>query len=783
MASPTVDRRLGLVGSVALKAPVTVVAAANIILAGEQTIDGIAVQEVNGSSVPDRVLCVAQDDPTENGIWNVSTGSWRRAVDANGPHDLVKGTTVFVTDGTDYGGWYFQITSDGPILPGTSEVTWTTVLTEINQAGQDALDSAAAAAQSAQEAQEDAQATAADRVQTGLDVVAAEAARDAAIALMANTGEAVVDALIGDETSAIAISALAGSDYAVKVVDAANPLNNKVGSIRDVLGSLFTVPKMVIAPDRRTLRWSPHNFAKATNDPGANVTGGTTVAAQDIDGGMEAATITATSATQCAFRQQTLSGSGYTGIDHMVEWVVKAGTAPHGFVGFHDGASYYLAYFNTSTWVLGTVASGLTAAIHTTRADGTALPTGYRRITAYMKKTTTNTAIYCGPCDADGAYAVTIGRTITAEKPHLHLGVQSMDYFENTGTSLRVGVAVDYSRGGPRILIEPIGAYVSRHSNDLTQSNWVKDGITPAFTATGPDRALCSTLTATTANGTCLQTTPANANQVASAFIKRRTGTGTIEFTADNGATWTDVTALINSDEYTRVWLTATSNSAFGFRVGTSGDEIDVAYAIIGADSVLHSPYPVANANISRAADSFIVPLSLMTAGTEYSMFVDYERAYGMRFPDSGSVRIGKADLTQEMLLHTVSASGQASMNIKDGTLTKDYKLWQLTSGERLQVSMKIEANQHMMSINGDPSAWTTTCDMPAMEQARLAYASPVYLRSMLIVPRAVDRDELRTWRWSMPPYNKALWWETAAYDRDPLVPNITMNRDVRALG
>jgi hypothetical protein len=63
MASPTVDRRFGLVGNIAMKAPVTVLAAGNITQSGEQTIDGVAVKAVNASGVPDRVLCTGMTTP------------------------------------------------------------------------------------------------------------------------------------------------------------------------------------------------------------------------------------------------------------------------------------------------------------------------------------------------------------------------------------------------------------------------------------------------------------------------------------------------------------------------------------------------------------------------------------------------------------------------------------------------------------------------------------------------------------------------------------------------
>ncbi len=129
MVSPTVDRRFGLVGNTPMKAPVTVVATSNITLSGEQTIDGVAVLAINSADAPDRVLCTGQDDPTENGPWDVATGAWSRSPDANGNYDLTRGTTVLVNDGATYSGTYWKLDTTGRITVGTTALAWSQALT------------------------------------------------------------------------------------------------------------------------------------------------------------------------------------------------------------------------------------------------------------------------------------------------------------------------------------------------------------------------------------------------------------------------------------------------------------------------------------------------------------------------------------------------------------------------------------------------------------------------------------------------------------------------------
>ena len=117
-------------------------------------------------------------------------------------------------------------------------------------------------------------------------------------------------------------------------------------------------------------------------------------------------------------------------------------------------------------------------------------------------------------------------------------------------------------------------------NRDFTDAAWVHVNVTAAKDATGIDGSAnaCSTLTSGAIGGTSLQTiTSANANRVLSAFVKRKTGTGTVNITLDGGVSSTDISGLINSTTFTRVSRTQTvANPVIGFSFGASGDEIIV---------------------------------------------------------------------------------------------------------------------------------------------------------------------------------------------------------------
>lgn len=128
MASSVISRTLGLIGEFGIKAPVRVASTASLTLAGEQTIDGVAVSQHAGTSQPpDRVLVKDQSDQTTNGIYAVQQGAWLRSADFDGPGDVANGTLVLVAEGSVNGGALFQVTTADPIQidgNGASDITF-----------------------------------------------------------------------------------------------------------------------------------------------------------------------------------------------------------------------------------------------------------------------------------------------------------------------------------------------------------------------------------------------------------------------------------------------------------------------------------------------------------------------------------------------------------------------------------------------------------------------------------------------------------------------------------
>lgn len=121
----TMRRLSGATATTVAKSPVRGATTANVTLSGYQTIDGVAflaADEAAGRNM--RVLVKDQTDVTQNGIYLVNSGLWTRTPDFDGNTDFVKGSSVYVTDGTLNGGSTFIVTSADPQNIGISSITF-----------------------------------------------------------------------------------------------------------------------------------------------------------------------------------------------------------------------------------------------------------------------------------------------------------------------------------------------------------------------------------------------------------------------------------------------------------------------------------------------------------------------------------------------------------------------------------------------------------------------------------------------------------------------------------
>ena len=92
------------------KLAVMSVGVANIVLSGEQTVNGKPL--VSG----DRVLLTAQTNPVENGLWIVSGGAWDRAVDLPAGGAVGNGWYLVVASGASSGTAYVSVSHGASVV-------------------------------------------------------------------------------------------------------------------------------------------------------------------------------------------------------------------------------------------------------------------------------------------------------------------------------------------------------------------------------------------------------------------------------------------------------------------------------------------------------------------------------------------------------------------------------------------------------------------------------------------------------------------------------------------
>lgn len=188
---------------------------------------------------------------------------------------------------------------------------------------------------------------------------------------------------------------------------------------------------------------------------------------------------------------------------------------------------------------------------------------------------------------------------------------QTVSSYAETTAGLLVPFGPDTLRVTDKGLpVEEARTNVVLWSRDLTNAAWTKSNVTAALDQVGADgvAASATSLTATAGNGTVLQAiTLGSSARFQSAYVKRLTGTGTINMTMDNGSTWTAITV---TSSYTRLTIPTQTlaNPTVGFRIVTSGDAIAVDFAQNeNTGAAASSPIPTTTVAVTRAADQILL--------------------------------------------------------------------------------------------------------------------------------------------------------------------------------
>lgn len=277
---------------------------------------------------------------------------------------------------------------------------------------------------------------------------------------------------------------------------------------------------------------------------------------------------------------------------------------------------------------------------------------------------------------------------------------------------------------------EPQGLWVeSSRTNsalwcrDWTNAVYTATNMTVTKTATGIDGVAnsASTLTATAGNATVLQSiTSASAARVQSVFIKRRTGSGTVEMTMDNGATWTAIT-VTGSWRQVRIPQQTIANPVIGIRVVTSGDSVDVDYLMHEsgvASDMVSSPILTTTTAATRASDDIqigTVPFAAIYNQTEGTLF-----AIARQIEPSASTNAfcsSSGASTNTILLALNVSTGTAFTQIEASSVTQTNRtlLTGYTGSSFVKMAVAYKVNDVQGAANGVADTIDTTATMPAV--------------------------------------------------------------------
>jgi hypothetical protein len=285
----------------------------------------------------------------------------------------------------------------------------------------------------------------------------------------------------------------------------------------------------------------------------------------------------------------------------------------------------------------------------------------------------------------------------------------------STATYLSSGVVQTATSGNPRFLstgLRLTGAQTELclWNRDLTNAAWTASNVTVAHNQVGADgtASAASSLTATAGNGTVLQAiTSASQARVMGAYVKRITGTGTINITQDNGGTWTSIVPTASWSFYSLPSATV-ANPTVGFQIVTNGDVIAVDFVSERIGLVIPDVIPTTTVSAAQAADSLT---TIGTSGTANSVLVNVTMDYASA---------AASGLDEGLWGFTATTSGtigmdrfSADMAIRGTSLNADTGLTLTAAPTSIAAAMQV-GDVAVVKNGGAPYTSSTLSAMPS---------------------------------------------------------------------
>lgn len=327
--------------------------------------------------------------------------------------------------------------------------------------------------------------------------------------------------------------------------------------------------------------------------------------------------------------------------------------------------------------------------------------------------------------------------------------------FNSSGLYESVGSGV-WRRHYDPLTMKPLGflseglrTNIARWCRDFTNAAWTKSNMTTAKTATGIDGVAnsASTLTATAGNATALQAiTSGSSARITSMWVKRRTGTGAVNITHDNGTTWTAVTV---TDRWTQVSnpSTTAANPTVGVRIVTSGDAIDVDFFQHETGFPASSPIATTSAAVSRNGDVLTMALSKIPFSTSEGTF--FTRITTAASSSAYDLSIDDGSAVNQMAVRTSGGGGRQCVVISASSLVANLSAGSSVAGNFNKdcVAWKLD-DFHGAYEGGEYTADTAGAVPTGLATVRFGHnvggaaqiTAPI--ASVVLLPRALSQAE-----------------------------------------
>jgi hypothetical protein len=241
-----------------------------------------------------------------------------------------------------------------------------------------------------------------------------------------------------------------------------------------------------------------------------------------------------------------------------------------------------------------------------------------------------------------------------------------------------------------------------------------------------------SRLTATANNATVLQSiTAASATRITSFYLRRITGTGTVEITQNGGTNWTAVTLTGDWQRFSIPFATIT-NPQIGIRIGTSGDVIAVDAAQCEIGTFPTSPILSEGTALTRQADGGTIAISATDRATLFTeCFHEAHRSDGVVSAGSNiQIDDGGTSVIRNRLIAPPNTTDGLINN--SGSAVADFTGGLISLPAAALQAVAYAANDMAYSQNGGAAETDTSGVLPDLTRVAIIQGEAItYLRRL----------------------------------------------------